>query len=308
MKKTWGDKPYHSLDYYLKQTFGEKVYKVSLNTGCTCPNRDGSLDTRGCIFCSSGGSGDFTSSSSLSITEQIEAEKLRIGDKYKGSSYIAYFQAFTNTYGNPQRLESLYLEAANHPDIKAISIATRGDCLPDEIIDVLCRIHKIKPVWIELGLQTIHEKSIDFIRRGYSHQTFDKALNQLNIHKIPVVVHMILGLPGESQKEIYETLQYINQSPIWGVKISLLYILKQTDLGVLFEQSPFCIPSLEEYLDFIGFCIGHLDPDIVIHRLTGDGPKNLLIEPKWTANKKLVLNRLHHYLKEQDIWQGKELK
>ena len=303
----WGEKRYYSLDYYLKETFGEKLYKLSLNGGMTCPNRDGKIDTRGCIFCSRGGSGDFASSPLLSITEQIEEGKKQVSSKYKGSSYIAYFQAYTNTYAPVSYLRKLFFESINHPDIRVLSIATRPDCLNDDIISLLSELNQLKPVWIELGLQTIHEDTADFIRRGYSLDIFSDAVNRLRSEGITVIVHTILGLPGETEDMILDTIKYLNTLDIQGIKLQLLHILKDTDLADYYEEHPFWIPTMNEYFSLLSKCICFLRNDIVIHRLTGDGPKSLLIAPLWSGNKRQVLNQMQSYFKQHDIWQGKEL-
>ena len=302
----WGEKRYYSLDYYLKKTYGEKLYKISLDGGMTCPNRDGTLGTHGCIFCSRGGSGDFAASRTLSVTEQIEAGKQQSAKKYTGSSYIAYFQAYTNTYASLEYLETLYMEAITHPDIRILSIATRPDCLSEKILDLLENLNRIKPVWVELGLQTIHEESARYIRRGYELPVFENAVSELRKRGIDVIVHTILCLPNETEQDILKTIEYLNHQDIQGIKLQLLHVLKDTDLADIYLASPFYIPTPEEYYQLLGMCISHLRPDIVIHRLTGDGPKNLLIAPLWTCNKRQVLNQFQSYLKTHDIWQGKE--
>lgn len=302
----WGEKRYYSLDYYIRQTYGEKLYKIALDGGMTCPNRDGTLGTGGCIFCSSGGSGDFAGDRNISIREQLETGKQLVARKHTGSSYIAYFQAYTNTYASVSYLEKIFTEAIAEPDVKILSIATRPDCLSPEIMQLLDRLNQKKPVWIELGLQTIHQKSSDFIRRGYELDVFEKAVRDLNHIGISVIVHTILCLPGETSDMMLDTIHYLNTLPIQGIKLQLLHVLKDTDLAVYFESSPFHLPSLEEYLELLGTLISHLRPDIVIHRLTGDGPKPLLIAPQWTSNKRLVLNSIQKHLKTSDIWQGKE--
>lgn len=303
----WGEKRYHSLDYFLKNTYGKKIYKISLDAGMTCPNRDGTVGTGGCIFCSEGGSGDFASDRRLSVTEQIEQGKKRTAAKYSGGSYIAYFQAYTNTYAPAARLRQIYMEAAAHPDISIISIATRPDCLGSDVVALLKEINEIKPVWVELGLQTIHASTAAFIRRGYPLSVFEEALGRLKEAGIDVIVHTILALPGEDLSMMLDTLHYLNDAGIQGIKLQLLHVLKGTRLAAYYETDPFWIPSMEEYFYLLGRCIGSISPDIVIHRLTGDGPKSLLIEPQWSGDKRLVLNRMHAYFKEHDIWQGKEL-
>ncbi len=304
--KRWGDKRYYSLDSYIKETFGEKLYKISLDGGMTCPNRDGTLDTRGCIFCSAGGSGDFASDRRLSIKQQLAQGKQLVSKKYAGSGYIAYFQAYTNTYASVSYLENIFTEAMDDEDVKVLSIATRPDCLSLEILDLLFRLNQRKPVWIELGLQTIHERSAKFIRRGYTLDVFEKAVYDLKKIGISVIVHTILYLPNETEDMMMETISYLNKFPINGIKLQLLHILKGTDLACLYEKSPFHLPTMDEYFILLGKLLSHLRPDIVVHRLTGDGPKSLLVAPLWTGNKRLVLNTMQKYLKDADIWQGKE--
>lgn len=306
MTMRWDEKRYYSLDYYLKQTYGEKLYKIALDGGMTCPNRDGTLGARGCIFCSAGGSGDFAGDRRTSITEQIEAGKAQSIRKHNGSSYIAYFQAYTNTYAPVSYLRSVFTEAINHPDIRILSIATRPDCLNDDVLALLAELNKKKPVWVELGLQTIHEETAQFIRRGYKLPVFEDALRKLRKIGITVIVHTILCLPGESREMMLDTIRYLNTQDIQGIKLQLLHILKHTDLADYYEKHPSHLPSREEYYELLGMCICNLRPDIVIHRLTGDGPRKLLVAPLWTGNKRQVLNGMQRYFKEQNIWQGKE--
>lgn len=301
----WGEKRYNSLDYYIKETFHEKLYKLSLNAGCTCPNRDGTCGTRGCIFCSRGGSGDFAADVSLSIPEQLRVEKEKKKSKYSGHSYIAYFQAYTNTYGPLEVLEKAFTQALTDPEVKVLSIATRPDCLSAEILDLLERLSLIKPVWIELGLQTIHESTAEFIRRGYPLPVFEEALKKLRALGLSVIVHTILYLPGESEADMLETIEYLNRQDIQGIKLQLLHVLKDTDLYDYYLEHPFFLPTMEEYLEFLGTCLCCLRPDIVIHRLTGDGPQSLLAAPLWTGNKRLVLNQMEKSFRERNIWQGK---
>lgn len=301
----WNDKPYYSLNTYLKHTFGEKLYKIALDGGMTCPNRDGTLGTRGCIFCSRGGSGEFTPSRQLSVTEQIEAAKLIVRQKQKDGQYIAYFQAFTNTYAPVDYLERIFMEAIIHPDVAILSIATRPDCLSEEILALLARLNQIKPVWIELGLQTIHESSACFIRRGYELPVFEAALKRLKELSIPVIVHVILGLPHESREDMQATISYLAHAGIQGIKLQLLHVLKDTDLADYYMGGNFEVLTFEEYLDILIDAIELLPPDVVIHRLTGDGPKQLLIAPLWSLDKWHVLNTILNEMKKRGAYQGR---
>lgn len=306
--KSWNGKPYRSLDYMLRERFGEKVYKITLNGGMSCPNRDGTLGTRGCIFCSEGGSGDFAADVSLSVTEQIESQIALLSAKRPIQKYIAYFQAYTNTYAPVEYLRKIFKEAMSHPGIVALSVGTRPDCLGEEVLDLLEELNRIKPVWIELGLQTIHEKTAQYIRRGYRLSCFDQAVENLRKRNIEVIVHTILGLPGESREEILETMRYLNKKDIQGIKLQLLHVLKGTDLAYDYLAGRFHVYEREEYLALLIECLENLDPEIVIHRITGDGPKDLLIAPLWASRKREVLNLLHHQMKEQNSYQGKSLK
>lgn len=300
------EKRYYSLDDYIKQTFGEKLYKLSLDGGMSCPNRDGRLGNGGCIFCSAGGSGDFAGDRNSSIKEQLESAKTLVQKKHTGSSYIAYFQAYTNTYAPVSYLESIFTEAIGEPDVKVLSIATRPDCLPEETLNLLERLNQMKPVWVELGLQTIHKASSDFIRRGYELDVFEKAVYDLKKRGISVIVHTILYLPNETKDMMLETISYLNKLPIDGIKLQLLHVLKGTDLADYYKAVPFHLPDLSEYMETLGCMISHLRPDIVVHRITGDGPKSLLIAPLWTGNKRHVLNSIQKYFKDSDIRQGKD--
>lgn len=305
MTSFWDGKRYHSLDYELKKSFGEKIYKLSLNGGMTCPNRDGTIGYGGCIFCSAGGSGDFASDKNLSITQQIEAEKERMKEKRTARKYIAYFQAFTNTYAPVSYLRKVFTEAIRHPDIVILSIATRPDCLSEEILALLTELNKEKPVWVELGLQTIHDSTAEFIRRGYPLSCFESALAQLNARQLPVITHVILGLPHESEKMMLDTVSYLAHRKIQGIKLQLLHILKHTDLAGYYENSDFSALSLEKYVQLVLSSLELLPPEIVIHRITGDGPKNLLIAPSWSTSKRFVLNTIHKEMALRDSWQGK---
>lgn len=302
---SWNGKPYHSLDYMLRQMFGEKIYKVTLNGGMTCPNRDGKIGERGCIFCSAGGSGDFAASASLSITEQIRQQIQMLSAKRPIHKYIAYFQAYTNTYAPVEYLERIFTEAIQNPDICAISIGTRPDCLEEPVIRLLSRLNQIKPVWVELGLQTIHEHTARYIRRGYPLSCFDQAMQSLHQAGLDVIVHTILGLPGETSRDVLDTMKYLNTCQIQGIKLQLLHVLSGTDLAADYQAGKFSVLDREEYIDLVIRCLEHLDPSIVIHRVTGDGPKDLLIAPLWASRKREVLNLLHHQMKEQGSYQGK---
>ena len=306
IKIKWEDKPYYAFNCMLKERFNRKVYKVSINAGMTCPNRDGKIDTRGCIFCSRGGSGDFAGKSKESIQTQIDKQIKIMQNKSNVSDFIAYFQAYTNTYAPLEYLKQVFYEAINHPNIVALSIATRPDCLDDNIIELISSLNKIKPVWIELGLQTIHEKTAEYIRRGYDLKCFEKAVNKLRKENIDVIVHTILGLPGENRKDIIDTIEYLNKKDIQGIKLQLLHVLKNTDLAKDYIENKFKVYTMDEYIDTVIDCIEHLRKDIVIHRITGDGPKKILIAPLWSGNKKKVLNTLHHEFKIREAYQGKK--
>lgn len=300
----WLGKPYYSLDAYLKKEFGEKVYKLSLDGGMTCPNRDGTLGNRGCIFCSEGGSGDFAADRRLSIRQQIQVQKALIAKKRPVQKYIAYFQAYTNTYAPADVLEQLFTEAISDPEVAVLSIATRPDCLNPEVLALLEQLNRQKPVWIELGLQTVHESTASYIRRGYALPCFESALTELKQRSISVIVHTILGLPFETEEMVLETMRYLNRCPIDGIKLQLLHVLKHTDLAREYQAGVFEVLSREAYLSLLTRCLAVLRPDLVIHRLTGDGPKDLLIAPLWSQAKRSVLNDLHHRMKTEQIFQG----
>ncbi len=321
------------LNDYLRARFGCKVYKIALNGGFTCPNRDGKLDTRGCIFCSAGGSGDFAGNPEQSITEQIEVGKKLVAAKNKDGKYIAYFQAFTGTYlpqdtaanGSKavdagsvhaksivERLEAIYREAMEHPDVVALSIATRPDCLPAEILDLLERLNREKPVWVELGLQTIHERTATYIRRGYPLSVYDRAVRELSARNIEFVTHVILGLPGESEEDMLATVDHVcrageksapmsHASPerahesapmMRGIKLQLLHVLRGTDLEKEYLAGKFHVLTEDEYIRILKACVSRLPADMVVHRLTGDGDKKILVAPLWSADKKHVWNRI----------------
>ena len=292
---------YLSFNDAMRARFGTKVYRLSLQSGCTCPNRDGTIGTGGCTFCSEGGSGDFAAPL-LPIGEQIEEARKRVDAKISASiapqdrRYIAYFQSYTNTYGDPERLRRIYSEALQHPQIVALDLGTRPDCLPPEMIAMLrdLRTEYGKPVWIELGLQTIHEKTAGRINRGYKLEVFEDAYRRLKDEGFEVIVHVILGLPGEAREDMLETVRYLSllTPALDGIKLQLLHILKGTELAREYEADPFPLFTLDSYCDLVVDCLRLLPPETVVHRLTGDGPKRLLIAPQWSADKKRVLNTL----------------
>lgn len=328
----WNGVPYHSLNQELRKQFGGKVYKLSLQSGCTCPNRDGTIGTGGCAFCSEGGSGDFAQPSCLPVSQQIEQAKALISSKLPRTGfagYFAYFQSFTNTYAPVRYLEPLFEEAIRPSEILGLSVGTRPDCLPQEVIALLSRLNQQKPVWVELGLQTIHEKTAEKIHRGYSLPVFEDAVIRLKQAGLPVVVHLILGLPGESREEMIQSVNYLAHfgdfiaadpcgAPVLpsgeglqidGIKLQLLHILRGTELGRIWQSSadsgmpdPFTLP---EYADFLIDLIELLPPEMTVHRLTGDPPKKLLLAPSWSADKKKVLNTISRRFRERGTWQGR---
>ena len=297
---------YTALSPYLKRRFGCKVYKLSLSAGCTCPNRDGTLGTRGCIFCS--GSGEFAASGSASIPEQLEQAKYILGKKAQGAKFIAYFQDFTNTYGAVSRLEPLFLAAMEPDDVVALSIATRPDCLPEDILRMLARLRAKKPVFVELGLQTIHEATAHYIRRGYPLSVFDDAVQKLHALEIEVIAHQILGLPGETAEMMAETTRHLGSVHVDGVKLHLLHILRGTDLAREYADGRIQMLELDAYIDILEQCLAVLPPDVVIHRLTGDGAKRDLIAPLWSADKKRVLSAIQKRFEQDGVMQGSALR
>lgn len=296
---------YYSLNEYLKKTFGEKVYKLSLDGGMTCPNRDGTLDSRGCIFCSSGGSGEFAAGRGSSVSEQIAQAKHRICQKTSCKKFIAYFQPFTNTYAGAAYLRNLFTEAIAPDEIVALSVATRPDCLGSEVLALLSELNCRKPVWVELGLQTIHAETANYIRRGYDLPVYDDAVRHLKAIGVQVITHVILGLPGETREMMLQTVRYAGERSD-GVKLQLLHVLRGTDLYADYKQGKFDTLSMEEYIDLVCESLKILPPEVVIHRLTGDGDKRLLAAPMWSADKKRVINALHKALCDRNIFQGSE--
>ena len=326
----WYGKPYYSLDAYCREQFGRKCYKVALNAHMTCPNRDGTLGTRGCIFCSAGGSGEFAVEVDQEALADLDGqlrkgirlieEKLRSrsnagspgncpnAERPEAPCIIAYFQAYTNTYAPVAYLEQIFSQALSHPLICGISIATRPDCLPQEVLLLLASLKQRFPdkfIWVELGLQTIHGRTAEFIRRGYDLTCFERSVGTLQALNIPVIVHVILGLPGEGRAQMLETISYLNRIGIFGIKLQLLHVLEDTDLAELYAKGAFTVLDKEEYLDILVDCLEHLSPKIVVHRVTGDGPKRILIAPTWSGNKRDVLNSLHRLMRERGARQGR---
>lgn len=295
---------YYSANEFYKKKFGDKVYKIALDAGMTCPNRDGTVGFKGCIFCSENGSGDFCPKNNHDIGYQIDNAISLVKSKIKTDKYIAYFQSFTNTYAPVKYLEKIFTQAINSTKIAAISIATRPDCLGKDVISLLNKLNKIKPVFVELGLQTIHEKTSEYIRRSYPLQAFDNAVINLKAIGVNVIVHAILGLPGENREMMLQTVDYIGKSGADGIKLQLLHVLKGTDLALDYEKGLFDVLTLEEYTDILCDAIEILPPNIVIHRITGDGPKSILIAPLWSGNKKKVLNSINKVFVQRNIIQG----
>lgn len=317
--------PFYSLNQYYRERFGGKVYKLSLNGGMTCPNRDGTIDNRGCIFCSAGGSGDFASTAMIfsdrlgrnipDIPRQLDDAKSRVASKIRVrdfAGYIAYFQAYTNTYADVDYLEQLFLQVLMQEDILGLSVGTRPDCLEAEKVELLSSLNRTKPVFVELGLQTIHEHSAQLIRRGYSLPVFEDAVMRLKAAGLPVVVHVILGLPGETADDMLATCRYLGDMGIDGIKLQLLHVLEGTDLAELYlkekseNSNNFSIMSLDEYASLVVSIIEQLPPEMVIHRITGDGPKRILLAPSWSGDKKKVLNTIMKEFVMQNTWQGKK--
>ena len=288
---------YITLNEYLKKQFGTKVYKLALSAATTCPNRDGTVGKGGCIFCGEDGSGSFASPVTMSITEQIETAKAKIKSKTNANKFIAYFQSFTGTYAPIDYLERVFFEAISHPEVVVLSIATRPDCLPPKVLDLLARLNRIKPVWVELGLQTIHSETAKYIRRGYTLTCYDDAVKSLNKIGVNVITHMIIGLPFESEKMMVETAEYIGKSGAGGIKLQLLHVLKGTDLEKDYLAGKFECLTIEEYTAILKKCLSVLPDGMVVHRITGDGDKKKLVAPLWSGDKKRVINYINNELK-----------
>lgn len=297
-------KHYYSLNEYYRRKFGKKVYRLAISGGMTCPNRDGALDTRGCIFCSAGGSGEFAPSCKLAVTEQLEQAKQRVRAKNKDDAYIAYFQPFSNTYADVSVLRRLYDEAIAPADIVGLAVGTRPDCLPPGVLDLLGEINAVKPVTVELGLQTIHPSTAAYIRRGYPLSVYDEAVRELHRRGIEVVTHVILGLPGETPEMMEDTVRYVGEVTD-GIKLQLLHVLEGTDLADEYRRGAFEVLSFEEYTAILCRCIELLPEHVTVYRITGDGDKRSLIAPLWSADKKRVLNGIRHYMQKNEIRQGR---
>ncbi len=307
----WGDKRYYSLKSFLKNKFGEKVYKIAVDAGFSCPNRDGTIGAEGCIFCSPRGSGDFAGFRNESICSQLmDSPKgsRTLASRHGIEKYIAYFQAYTNTYADIEELRQKYYEALSVPGVVGIAIATRPDCLGEEVLSLLEEISHDTYLWVELGLQTIHQHTADIIRRGYSLPCFEQAVNNLNRLGIDTVCHLIFGLPGESGEDMLASVKYIAQKNLQGVKLHLLHVLKGTHLAHMYNNNEIVLLTMDEYVNLIVDTIELLPPEMVIHRLTGDGPRDILIGPGWSMNKREVLNSIEKELIHRDSWQGKCFK
>lgn len=306
--KRWNDKRYHSLNYYLRNKFSEKVYKISLDGGFTCPNRDGKVAKGGCTFCSARGSGDFAGSRILSITKQFEDRKDMMEKKWKDGKLIAYFQAYTNTYAPVDELKRKYNEALEQKNVVAISIATRPDCIDDDVLDYLTELNEKTYLIIELGLQTINDETARNFNRGYDFEVFDNTLKRLLERNIEVVVHTIFGLPGETEEDMLKTVDYVAHSGATGIKFHLLHLMKGTDMVEQYENGELKLLTQDQYIDLICKGISRIPEEMVVHRLTGDAPRDLLIGPMWSLKKWEVLNAIDKALEDNDIWQGKDFK
>lgn len=303
--KTWDNKRYHTLNYFLRNKFGDKVFKISLDAGFTCPNRDGSISTGGCVFCGPRGSGDFAGTS-RDLVQQFEEVKEVMSKKWKDGKYIAYFQAYTNTYADVETLREKYYSVLNLEGVVGIAIATRPDCLSVEILDLLEEISREKYIWVELGLQTIHERTAEIINRGYPLSTYIKAVQELKRRNIEVVTHVILGLPGENKEEMLQTVEFVANTGTQGIKLHLLHLVRDTELMHIYEKGQLRIMDMQEYVELVVSCIERIPEDMVIHRITGDGPRETLVEPKWSLKKWEVINSIEHQMMDCDTWQGKK--
>lgn len=296
---------YNSANRFFREKFGQKIIKISLDGGFTCPNRDGSLSYGGCIFCSEKGSGDFAGDRNLDIKDQFNLSVKHMSKKWKEGKYIAYFQAFTNTYAPVDYLEEIFTKAINLPNVVGLFIATRPDCITEDIAKLLYKLNKQTYVCVELGFQTSKAESIKLINRCYENEVFEDCVKMLNKYSIDIIVHIILGLPYEDKKDMLNTIKYVSKFNISGIKLQLLHVIKDTPLHKLYVKRPFNILSLDEYVDIVVSCIEILPSNIIIHRITGDGDKNTLVEPKWSLNKKVVLNSINKEFIIRDTYQSK---
>ncbi|MFZ5353884.1 MAG: TIGR01212 family radical SAM protein [Bacillota bacterium] len=303
--KTWDGKRYYTLNYFLRERFGEKVFKIPLDAGFTCPNRDGAVSTGGCIFCSERGSGDFTGKSDDLVKQFYEAKEM-MNRKWKEGKYIAYFQAYTNTYAGTEELRSKYYSIIEMEGVVGLAIATRPDCLPDDVLELLDEINKKVYLWVELGLQTIHEETAREINRGYRLEAYINAVKELKRRRIDTVTHVILGLPGESRKQMVETVDFVANTDTQGIKLHLLHVLKNTKLNEVYFKGRLLQMSREEYADLIVDCIERLPESMVVHRITGDGPRDTLVAPVWSLKKWEVLNAIDYQFMDRSTWQGKK--
>lgn len=308
VNELWHGRRYYSLGSYIKNTYGQRLYKLPLSSGATCPNRDGSKGSGGCIFCSEKGSGDYASDGTLSLSDQIRQAKETVGTKFSDGGYIAYFQSFTATYAPIEHLRRIFWEAVSHPEVKVLSIATRPDCLDEERYELIRDLNREKPVWVELGLQTTKGESVKLINRCYETKEYDDAIKRLNNMGVKTITHVILGLPGENAGDMLSTVKHAVDMGTWGIKLQLLHVLKGTVLAQMYEKGQFNVLTEDEYVRITAECLEIIPQDRVIHRLTGDGPKEILIAPEWSTHKRSVLNHIHHYLKSHDTFQGKALK
>ncbi len=297
---------YYSLNDYLKEKFGEKIYKLSIDLGLTCPNRDGRLHTRGCIFCL-GGSSHFASRTG-DIHQKIESAKELVAKKTKAEKFIAYFQSYTNTYADVNYLRQAFMDAISRADIVALSIATRPDCLPPEIVDLLAELNQIKPVWVELGLQSSKPETVRYIRRCYDNSVYREAVKSLSARGIEVITHIIIGPPHETKEDVLNTLRFALNCGTRGIKLQLLHVLRGTDLCTDYENGRFNPLSIEEYMDILFDCIRNTPKDVVIHRITGDAPKIHLVAPLWSADKKRVINTISREMNLRNVIQGESIE
>jgi len=301
-------KRYHTFNEHLREEFGGKIFKVSLDAGFTCPNRDGLLGRNGCVYCSERGSGDFAGDQGLSIHEQFISVTEKMKKKWPNAKYIAYFQAFTNTYASVDKLRDVYEEALAEENVVGLSISTRSDCLPEDVLNYLEELNRRTYLWVELGLQSIHNRTLQWIGRGHDYAQFLSGLERLHSRGIRVCVHLILGLPGETKADMFASAQAAAKLPIQGIKLHLLHVLRGTPLAVIYRREPFKLMSKEDYVSLIADILEILPPEMIIHRLTGDGPPDDLIGPLWSRKKWEVLNAIDAELARRDTWQGKKVK